>query len=104
VVSVSSHSTAEKTLEATVEVQLTTVDQLLTGTPTQAGSGHNQLWIGDLSFMQERCRTAAPLALGLVPGEGCPRPSALRRAPARTPHQPAADPCRLSYRCTTLDV
>jgi hypothetical protein len=69
VVTGSSLSDAENTLEATVVAPHTTVDQLLTGTPTQAGSGHNQLWIGDLSFVQERCRTAAPLALGVVPGE-----------------------------------
>jgi hypothetical protein len=72
VVTGSSFPTAENTLEATVEVPVTTVDQLLTGTPalqavmadagfsryvydpftrqlqplsaaTQPGSGHNQL-------------------------------------------------------------
>jgi hypothetical protein len=77
-------TTAENTLVATVEVPLTTAHQQLTGTPapqaaagfsrfvvelftrhlqplgaaTQAGSGHNQLWIRDLPFLQQRCRTA----------------------------------------------
>jgi len=33
---------------------------------TQAGSGHNQLWIRDLPFVQQRCRTAAPVRVGRV--------------------------------------
>ncbi|WP_254994862.1 FkbM family methyltransferase [Cyanobium sp. Aljojuca 7D2] len=141
VVTGSSLATAKNTLEATVEVPVTTVDQLLTGTPApllwkvdvegfepqvlqgaahalhnpelravlleadtpalqatmadagfsryvydpftrqlqplsgatqagsghnQPGSGHNQLWIRDLPFVQQRCRTAAPLRVGRV--------------------------------------
>jgi hypothetical protein len=31
---------------------------------TQAGSGHNQLWIRDLPFVHQRCRTAAPVRSG----------------------------------------
>ncbi len=62
------------TTEATVEVPLTTVNQLLTDTPvlqplstaTQARSSHNQLWIRDLPFVQQRCRTAAPVRVGRV--------------------------------------
>jgi FkbM family methyltransferase len=33
---------------------------------TQASSSHNQLWIRDLSFVQQRCRTAAPVRVGRV--------------------------------------
>jgi hypothetical protein len=87
VVTGSSLPTSENTLEATVEVPVTTAHQLLTGTPapllwkvdveglepqvlrgaaTQAGSGHNQLWIRDLPFPQQRCRTAAPVRVGRV--------------------------------------
>lgn len=33
---------------------------------TQAGSSHNQLWIRDLPFVQQRCRTAAPVRVGRV--------------------------------------
>jgi FkbM family methyltransferase len=95
VVTGSSLPTAENTLEATVEVPVTTVDQLLTGTPalqavmadagfsrfvydpftrqlqplsaaTQPGSGHNQLWIRDLPFVQQRCRPAPPVRVGRV--------------------------------------
>ena len=53
------------TTEATVEVPVTTVDQLLAGTPVlqavlaEAGSGHNQLGIRDIPFVQERCSSAA---------------------------------------------
>ncbi|QPN59147.1 hypothetical protein H8F24_13795 [Synechococcus sp. CBW1002] len=35
-------------------------------TATQSGSGHNQLWIRDLPFVQQRCRTAAPVRVGRV--------------------------------------
>ncbi len=35
--------------------------------PTQAGSSHNQLRIRDLSFVQQRCRTAAPVRSGCGP-------------------------------------
>lgn len=134
VVTGSSFPTAANTLEATVEVPVTTVDQLLTGTlapllwkvdvegfepqvlqgaaqalhnpelkavlleadtpalqavmadagfsrfvydpftrqlhplsaSTQAGSSHNQLWIRDLPFVQQRCRTAAPVQVGRI--------------------------------------
>lgn len=51
----------------------TTVDQLLTGTPAlqavmaDAGSGHNQLWIRDLSFAQQRCRTEPSYRVGSLP-------------------------------------
>jgi hypothetical protein len=31
---------------------------------TQASSGHNQLWIRDLPFVQQRCRTAASFRVG----------------------------------------
>ena len=31
---------------------------------TQLGSGHNQLWIRDLSFVQQRCRTALSVRVG----------------------------------------
>jgi len=34
--------------------------------PTQASSGHNQLWIRDLPFVQQRCRTAAPVRVGRI--------------------------------------
>ena len=50
-----------------------TVDQLLTGTPAlqavmaDAGSGHNQLWIRDLSFVNQRCRTAMSYRVGSLP-------------------------------------
>ncbi len=33
---------------------------------TEDGSGHNQLWIRDLPFVQERCRTALPVRVGRV--------------------------------------
>jgi hypothetical protein len=33
---------------------------------TQSGSGHNQLWIRDLPFVHQRCRTAAPVRVGRV--------------------------------------
>jgi hypothetical protein len=134
VVTGSSLSTAEDTLEAMVVVPLTTAHQLLTGTPapllwkvdvegfepqvlqgatqalhnperiavllgadtpalqavmadagfcrfgfdlftrqlqrlgaaTQSGSGHKQLWIRDLPFLQQRCRTAPPVRVGRV--------------------------------------
>jgi predicted acyltransferase (DUF342 family) len=33
---------------------------------TQCGSSHNQLRIRDLSFVQQRCRTAAPVRAGRV--------------------------------------
>jgi len=134
VVTGSSLPTAANTLEATVEVPVTTADQLLTGIPapllwkvdvegfepqvlqgaaqalhnpelkavlleadtpalqavmaaagfsryaydpftrqlqplsasTQSGSGHNQLWIRDLPFVQQRCRTAAPVRVGRI--------------------------------------
>jgi hypothetical protein len=33
---------------------------------TQTGSGHNQLWIRDLPFVQQRCRAAAPVRVGRV--------------------------------------
>jgi len=33
---------------------------------TQTGSGHNQLWIRDLSFVQQRCRAAAAVRVGRV--------------------------------------
>jgi hypothetical protein len=33
---------------------------------TQAGSGHNQLWIRDLPFVQQRCRTAATVRVGRI--------------------------------------
>ena len=85
-------TTAEHSLEARVGVPLTTAHQQLTGTPapqaaagfsrfvvdlftrqlqtlgaaTQAGSGHNQLWIRDLPFLQQRCRTAPPVRVGRV--------------------------------------
>ena len=33
---------------------------------TPSGSGHNQLWIRDLPFLQQRCRTAPPVRVGRV--------------------------------------
>jgi hypothetical protein len=102
VVTGSSLPTSENTLEATVEVPVTTAHQLLTGTPapllwkvdveglepqvlrgaaTQAGSGHNQLWIRDLPFPRQRCRTPALVRVGRM---------------ARFLH------CREAYKCTIL--
>ena len=34
---------------------------------TQAGSSHNQLWIRDLSFVQQRCRTEPSYRVGSLP-------------------------------------
>jgi hypothetical protein len=33
---------------------------------TQAGSSHNQLWIRDLPFVQQRCRSASPVQVGRI--------------------------------------
>jgi hypothetical protein len=35
-------------------------------TASQSGSGHNQLWIRDLPFVQQRCRAAAAVRVGRV--------------------------------------
>jgi hypothetical protein len=33
---------------------------------TQSSSSHNQLWIRDLPFAQQRCRSAAPVRVGRI--------------------------------------
>ena len=38
----------------------------LQATLAKAGYGLNQLWIRDLPFVQQRCRTAAPVRVGRV--------------------------------------